>query len=132
MLRCLPQTIGDIQSLKILNVSYNLLVYLPATILHLRLQILDISMNTHLMKITYQHNYVTPNLAEISFATLQRHRFVVFIDMLRNVCCVMHMYYTLHILLSRSLFLSLTHSGTHSFTHSLTLSHSHLMHAYVS
>jgi len=94
MLRCLPQTIGDMQSLKILDVSYNLLMYLPATIIRLRLQILDISMNTHLMKITYRQYYMTPNLAEISFATLQRHRFVVLIDMLRNVCCVMHMYYT--------------------------------------
>jgi len=91
MLRCLPQTIGDIQSLKILDVSYNLLVYLPATITHLRLQTLDISMNTYLTDNINQSNYVNPSLAEISFAILQRHRFVVFIDMQCNVCCVMHM-----------------------------------------
>jgi len=92
MLRCLPQTIGDIQSLKILDVSYNLLMYLPATIIRLRLQTLDISMNTYLTKTIYQCNHMTPNLTEISLATLQRHRFVIFIDMMCNVCCVMHMY----------------------------------------
>jgi len=91
MLRCLPQSIGNIQSLKILDVSYNFLVYLPATILHLQLQILDISLNTHLTKFKFGHNHVNPNLTEISFATLQRYRFVIFIDMLCNVCCVMHM-----------------------------------------
>jgi len=85
MLRCLPQSIGNIQSLKILDVSYNFLEYLPVTILHLQLQTFDISMNTYLTKSTYQDNYVFPNLTEISFATLQRHRFVVFIDMLCNV-----------------------------------------------
>jgi len=91
MLRCLPQSIGNIQNLKILDVSYNLLIYLPGTILHLRLQTLDISMNTNLTKIIYCHyNRVIPNLAEISFATLQRHRFVVFIDMLYNICRSMH------------------------------------------
>jgi len=82
MLRCLPQNIGDMQSLKILDVSYNLLMYLPATIIHLRLQTLDISMNTYLMKTIYQNNFFIPNLTEISFATLQRHRFVVIIDVL--------------------------------------------------
>jgi len=91
MLKCLPQSIGNIQSLEILDVSYNLLVYLPGTILHMELQILDISMNTYLVKHINQNNYVTPSLAEISFAILQRHRFVVFIDMLCNVCCVMYM-----------------------------------------
>jgi len=82
MLRCLPQTIGNLQSLKILDVSYNLLMYLPATIIRLRLQTLDISMNTYLTKTIYQNNFVIPNLTEISVATLQRHRFDIFIDML--------------------------------------------------
>jgi len=82
MLRCLPQSIGNIQSLKILDVSYNLLMYLPGAILHLHLQTLDISMNTYLTKksIYGQYKHVIPNLTEISFATLQRYRFVVFID----------------------------------------------------
>jgi len=91
MLRCLPQSIGYIQSLKILDVSHNLLVYLPGTILGPKLVTLDISMNTYLAKYINQNNYVIPSLAEMSFAILQRHRFVVFIDMLCNVCCVMYM-----------------------------------------
>jgi len=91
MLRCLPQSIGNIRSLKIFDVSYNLLVYLPGTILYLRLQTLDISMNTYLTELIFDRTHVFPNLIEISFATLQRHRFVVLIDMLCNVYYVMYM-----------------------------------------
>jgi len=47
MLKCLPQSIGNIQNLNTLDMSYNKLLYLPISMLLLKeLEYLDITMNS--------------------------------------------------------------------------------------
>ncbi|XP_036142164.1 leucine-rich repeat protein lrrA-like [Monomorium pharaonis] len=83
MLKCLPESIANMKSLIILDVSYNSLLCLPSTMLHLNLQLLDISMNPCLTADYRMFKYQPLSLAELSVSIL--HRFsIAYLSILPN------------------------------------------------
>jgi len=88
MLKCLPQSIGNIQNLNILDMSYNKLLYLPISMLLLKeLEYLDITMNSfetqeyELNKQYIEQNNKRNNIQVQNFVTLSanivlQYRFV--------------------------------------------------------
>jgi len=78
MLKRLPQSIGNIQNLIILDLSYNKLLYLPVAIIHLNLLYLDISMNPfqiHVLRLQYRIQ--VQSLIKLSANIVLQYRFVV-------------------------------------------------------
>jgi len=87
MLKHLPHTIGNMTSLKLLDVSYNSLLYLPYEIFKLStLECLSILTNPCITdQVDIKVNQMDPpKLDELSSAILQQKRFVVS----TNVLCV--------------------------------------------
>lgn len=93
MLTQLPQNIGTMNNLQLLDVAKNNLLFLPGTIQHLRLYFLDISENLF-SKIKY-HNIAfnestldkgLPSLVEFSARTLLKSRFLLFLFFFTCIC----------------------------------------------
>jgi len=91
MLRSLPQSIGNVRNLNILDLSYNKLLYLPITMLLLKeLEYLDITMNLFRIQEyeenneqcnkqnNEQNNVRVQSLVILSANIVLQHRFVVF------------------------------------------------------
>jgi len=78
MLKRLPQSIGNIQNLIILDLSYNKLMYLPVAIIHLQnLLYLDISMNPFsIHELHMQYRIRVQNLVKLSANIVLQYRFV--------------------------------------------------------
>lgn len=86
MLTQLPQNIGTLNNLQLLDVSKNNLLFLPGTIQHLRLHSLDISGNLFLKikhrTIAFNENTLDkglPSLVESSARNLLKSRFLFFL-----------------------------------------------------
>lgn len=92
MLKQLPQNIGTLNKLQLLDVAKNNLMFLPGTIQHLRLCSLDISDN--LFSMIVDHNIVfdkstfigLPSLIESSARNVLKSRFSLFL--LFSICCI--------------------------------------------
>jgi len=77
MLKRLPQSIGNVQNLIILDLSYNKLLYLPVAIIHLNLRYLDISMNPFQIHDYHVHRIGVQSLFKLSANIVLQYRFVV-------------------------------------------------------
>lgn len=92
MLKQLPQNIGTLNKLQLLDVAKNNLMFLPGTIQHLRLCSLDISDN--LFSMIVDHNIVfdkstfigLPSLIESSARNVLKSRFSLFLFF--SICCI--------------------------------------------
>ncbi|XP_011063466.1 PREDICTED: uncharacterized protein LOC105151457 [Acromyrmex echinatior] len=74
MLKCLPQGIEKVQNLSILDVSHNMLMYLPAGINYLRLQTLDISMNPLVVdRPEFINEIIIPSLTQFAAKVLHQY-----------------------------------------------------------
>jgi len=98
MLRSLPQSIGNVRNLDLLDLSYNKLLYLPISILLLQLEYLNIGMNpfrTQEYKQNNEQNNVQ-SLIILSANIVLQHRFVAFSNLPTHtraharVCTRMH------------------------------------------
>jgi len=80
LLERLSQDIKNVKSLRILDVSHNLLSYLPANITFLRLEIIDISMNPFKSKSKFKKEI--PRFIQFASEVLLRYvRFVTSFDL---------------------------------------------------
>jgi len=81
MLKSLPQSIGNLQNLHILNLSYNILLYLPISMFWLKeVEHLDITMNSFRIQKyeqnNEQNNVRVQSLVILSANIVLQHRFV--------------------------------------------------------
>ncbi|XP_012057176.1 PREDICTED: uncharacterized protein LOC105620282 [Atta cephalotes] len=82
MLRRLPQGIEKVRNLSILDLSHNMLMYLPAGIINLRLQTIDISMNPLVAsRSNWINKIIFPSLIQFAAKVLQqycRDKYIIF------------------------------------------------------